>query len=326
MKKRGGSGPAGELQLPGGLDVRQKVVSAARMSASGKRSERQSLVVPLPGGPVLDAGAIEHGEDLLTVHPPSISLFDQVLERVTGGGAPSRQTPDPERMGLGATALCLRWGSYLAVLLDETRPRDPQAGKAACSLIAEDEMRRINIEFSANLSRLLELLHRDEAAVTGLIEAAATELPLPGQRVGIEEDFLEPYLALLSAVNRDKEWQSRLAGALPAVRQHPWRILANSLVLQAYRNGPVEEIHAGRTCSYSLVHRRATEAESREIVRFTARCLAAVFAGLRPWKDEGGYTLPWPDVLAGVAISPWLTPRSWTLTEESCPVRLPLSA
>lgn len=304
----------------------QDVVSAGRVSAGRERSEKQSLVVPLPGGPVLDVGIIEHGEDLLTIHPPSKSLFDQVLEQVTAGAAPSRHTPDPERMGSGATALCLRWGSYLAVLLDETRPSDPQAGAATCSLIAEDEMQRINIEFSANLSRLLELFHRDEAAAAGLIEAVATKLPLPEQKVGIQEDFLQPYLALLSAVDWSKKWQSRLAEALPAVRQHPWRILANSLVLQAYRNGPVEKVHAGRTCSYSLAHRRTTEAESREIVRFTARRLAAVFAGLRPWKGEEGYTLPWPDVLAGVAISPWLTSRSWTVTEESCQVMLPLSA
>ena len=129
-------------------------------------------------------------------------------------------------------------------------------------------------------------------------------LPLPEQRVGLSEDFLQPYLPLLSPVDWNEETQSRIDRALPAVRQHPWRILANSLVLHAYRNGPVESIHEGRTWSYSLDHRRATEAESREIVRFTARRLAVVIGGLRPWEGEADLAAAWPDVLAAVAISP----------------------
>jgi hypothetical protein len=38
-------------------------------------------------------------------------------------------------IGIGATALCLRWGTYLAVLLDEHKPIDPGAGSPATSMI-----------------------------------------------------------------------------------------------------------------------------------------------------------------------------------------------
>ena len=43
---------------------------------------KQLLTVPLPGGPVLNAGVVELGEEVLTVVPPSPSLFDQLLEHL----------------------------------------------------------------------------------------------------------------------------------------------------------------------------------------------------------------------------------------------------
>ena len=47
---------------------------------------------------------------------------------------------------VAATAVCLRWGSYLAVLADRDRPLWPRAREANVSRIADDEMARINLE------------------------------------------------------------------------------------------------------------------------------------------------------------------------------------
>ena len=284
---------------------------------------KRILPVPIPGGPTLTAGAVECGEEALTVHPPSPSLFEQLLEHLEP--LPRRRTraPDPALLGAGATALCLRWGTYLAVLLDDTRPRDPHAGDEAWSLIAHDEMQRINLEFSANLARVLRWLHEDEDQCVGLLEAAAVKLFLPEHRVRLRRDFLAPYLRVLSDLVWNEEIRSRIDAVLPAVREHPYRVLANSLVLHAYRNGPVEHVHGGRRWSYSVDHCRVTPAESRAIVEFTAGRLAAVFGTFRPWEEIPGQAAAWPEVLAGIAISPWLTARSWSRTEESCPVELP---
>ena len=152
----------------------------------------------------------------------------------------------------------------------------------------------------------------------------------PCRRFSLEgQDFLEPYIQLLSPLfwcTAQEEIRSRLDRALPTVREHPYRVLANSLALHSYRNGPIENIHAGRGGRFSLNHRRVTEAESRTILQFTSRHLAPVIASFRPWEDEPDHPIAWPDKLAGIYISPFLTSRSWTLTEESSSVRLPLDS
>jgi hypothetical protein len=68
-------------------------------------------------------------------------------------------------IGIGATALCLRWGTYLAVLLDEHKPLDPRIGSVEISMISDSEMKRINLEFSANLARLIRMLHEERSGL-----------------------------------------------------------------------------------------------------------------------------------------------------------------
>ncbi len=285
-----------------------------------------TLKVFLPGGPALQAGDVEVENRLLTISPPSPSMFDQLLVWLETRSLRTSVELDPQMMGVGATALCLRWGTYLAILLDESRL---EAGNERFSQVAEEEMMRINIEFSSNLARLLKWLHEDEEKCFRLLEAAWSKLPMPERHAGLSQDFLEPYIQLLSPLfwsAAKEEIRSRLDRALPTVREHPYRVLANSLALHSYRNGPIEKIHAGREGRFSLDHRRVTEAESRAILQFTSRHLAPVIASFRPWEDEPDHPVAWPDKLAGIYISPFLTSRSWTLTEESSSVRLPLGS
>ena len=69
----------------------------------------------------LFAGIAEKKGDLMTIYPPEKSLFDQLCTWLD-------QRPSPTVgynhwvFSIGATALCLRWGSYLAVLMDKTKP------------------------------------------------------------------------------------------------------------------------------------------------------------------------------------------------------------
>jgi hypothetical protein len=51
---------------------------------------------------------------------------------------------------------------------------------------------------------------------------------------------------------------------------HPHRALANLLGQMAYRNGPVETLHAGREQAYSLNHRRCNRRQAGALLRHTA--------------------------------------------------------
>lgn len=58
----------------------------------------------------------------------------------------------PPREGVAAAALALRWGSYLAVLLDHDKAVWPEVNSPSTSRISDEEMARINIEAAAALT------------------------------------------------------------------------------------------------------------------------------------------------------------------------------
>jgi hypothetical protein len=106
--------------------------------------------------------------------------------------------------------------------------------------------------------------------------------------------------------------------------RNPSRIFANALVNVAWRNGPVESIHAGVVRGCPLAQRRITPAEERTLVRFANGGMAlgmmicrrlATEMPRRSWPEQ---TLPY-----GLATMMLITPSRWTLTEASREVRLP---
>ena len=117
---------------------------------------------------------------------------------------------------------------------------------------------------------------------------------------------------------------TRLARARADAERHASRILANALVNTAWRNGPVENLHAGGYRGYPLDLRRVTPVEERELMGFVSERLAlgmtvclqlAVEQARRPWSEQ---------VLPYALAEMWLiTPPRWTLTEASRDVRLP---
>jgi hypothetical protein len=87
---------------------------------------------------VLDAGTCQRvqvpdGAEW-RIEPPPVTMFRQVLDSLSVKPDP----PPPSgtrigREGVAAAALTLRWGSYLAVLLDHDKPVSPQAGALGTS-------------------------------------------------------------------------------------------------------------------------------------------------------------------------------------------------
>lgn len=106
--------------------------------------------------------------------------------------------------------------------------------------------------------------------------------------------------------------------------RYPSRLLANALVNVAWRNGPVEDIHAGHFRGYPLAQRRVTAAEERELMHFASEGMALgmtvclQFAMEQPKRSWPEQVLPY-----GLASMMLVTPAGWTLTGASREVRLP---
>ncbi|MGH7436073.1 MAG: hypothetical protein ACRENE_10405, partial [Polyangiaceae bacterium] len=150
-------------------------------------------------------------------------------------------------------------------------------------------------------------------------------LPLPKLRprpVGAEFAMLAlPDVAAKVIEATDAERLVRVHGDTQA---HPTRVYANALVNVAWRNGPVEDIHAGEVHGYPLDRRRITSAEERALFGFAADRLTTGMglchdlAAERPARS-------WPEQVLphGLAGAMLVTPTGWTLTEASREVRLP---
>jgi hypothetical protein len=118
---------------------------------------------------------------------------------------------------------------------------------------------------------------------------------------------------------------TRLARVRAHAECYPSRILSNALVNTAWRNGPVETVHAGGYQGYPLDQRRVTRAEERELMAFVRERLALgmtvclQLAMQRPQRSWPEQVLPY-----GLAELLMITPSTWTLTEATREVRLPV--
>ncbi len=282
---------------------------------------------------VLDAGICEdvsgpHGPERL-IRPPETTLFHQVLAYLQAKPDPPRRPSGSMvgREGVAAAALALRWGSYLAVLLDRDKPVWPEVHSAGTSRISDEEMARINIEASAALAMWIDLYREDPGGrlYTQLVDRAVSYLPMPKKTSKLKVTefaaLADPEMAARVVQATDA---ARLERARADAKRYSSRILANALVNTAWRNGPVESIHAGGDRGYPLDLRRVTPAEERALMGFVSERLAlgmtvclqfAMEPQRRSWSEQ---VLPY-----GVAEMWLITPSRWTLTEASREVRLP---
>ena len=251
-------------------------------------------------------------------------MFDQLSDWLSRQSAPEPAPFSSETIGIGATALCLRWGSYLAVLLDENKPLDPCVASPEISMVADSEMKRINIEFSSNLARLIRMLHEDEAGCYRLLHLAHQYLPMPRLQFRHCPNPFEAFQRLCSHFFCEMagiDLRDRLDRARPIVTPDAYRVLGNRIALASWRNGPVEELHSGRALAYSLSYRRATDRQSRELMSFASGHLTVLISRFRPWAQCPGSAPPWPENIAGIYISPRFTCSSWSFELDvlSCP-------
>ncbi len=299
-------------------------------------AEYERLQVRVNDELVLDAGEYEqvsgHGDiPELLVRPPAVTLFRQLLTYLQAKPDPPKRPSGSMvgREGLAAAALTLRWGSYLCVLLDRDKPLCSEAGKLGVSRLSDEEMARINVEASAALAEWIDLyFDRRGPSYRELVDRAVSYLPMPQKRS--KTKFTE-VAALSQAEMADRVVEAadaeRLARTRAETEQHPTRVFANALVNTAWRNGPIEDVHAGVFPGFPVRQRRITPAEERQLMRFSAERLAVGmtlclgFAVEKPRR-------PWPQQVLPYALAQMLliTPSRWSLTETSREVRLPASS
>ena len=176
-------------------------------------------------------------------------MFRQVVDYLETKPSPADRYVRPADEARAAVAVCLRWGSYFAALVDASRPFSPHAWDENTSQIADNEMARLNIEISAAIQWWLTLKGSDDQRYTELVQRALTHLPVGRKTVTRvpEGDVLAECAASAMATAVQRAWpEEMLERDLELAREYGVRTIANTVTLLSWRNGPVEDVHAGR--------------------------------------------------------------------------------
>jgi len=282
----------------------------------------------------LDAGwwetSAEEDEMYRIVHPPEKTMFSQLLTYLEQKPETGGQYISPEREAIALTTLCLRWGSYLTVLSDRSKPLDPQAEEEAArnriSRISDGEMCRINIEASAALASMAVLRWQNKAQYFILLNRALNLLPIISQSTRRLAEH-PAFWAIGKQTADNPDWLADLVAERPQAAEqaktYPARVFANALINYSWRNNSgVEEIHAGQQGKppYPLTHRRLRPAEERHLFQLTASRMVEGVMTLTALEKTPGQ---WADKIVGYRMSPYLFPHRWSLTEHTCQFQLP---
>jgi hypothetical protein len=203
--------------------------------------------------------------------------------------------------------------------MDETKPVDPRAKDGTVSMISQQEMKRINIEASSNLAYLLNMMHDDEFKALDLMQRAYEALPMPQKRVQREWQVYQIMLASMMAMQFSNLSEASERSAIAVF--NPYRSLANTIISLSYRNGPVEDVHAGSEVAYRLTHRRFTNSQIRTVLRFSAERLSGIMGASPFWGDDLPEVAPWPQRLSALPFV-ILYPSNWSMTAESSSITL----
>lgn len=268
---------------------------------------------------VLSIGIVERGEAAARLVPPSRSLFDQVIAHLDAKAPHRAQRPSAAQESRAAVGVCLRWGTYLALLMDEARPSAPSVTRPGMSRVTDREMKRMNIEASANLAEWLTFAHEQRDRYARLVQSAQS-LPMPPLPRRRPPDTLR-----LAAGPRLLEVTPQLAHFAPGeaedARRRPVRSLANSFVHTHWRNAGIEDFHAGDADRVRLRERRFLPDEATGLIQDTmVRFIDAVGAFRQIEPDWG--TPRFAEYALGFRLLPFLGASGWTTTDTTCVIDL----
>jgi hypothetical protein len=268
------------------------------------------------------------------IHPPESTMYSQVIHYLetasSNAKVPSKTQLNFGEVAYATIAICLRWGTYFAVLSDKTKPLWPQTAQQEISMICDDEMARINIEASAALARWIELMRADDNHFRKLVKTAQ-ELPLLSPH--LDEKTNNKLYRLISFINSAQSRQSFFATLKEqygeewleqqrsTIMPHATRWLANGLINAYWRNGSgIEDIHAGKWEARPLLQRRITPFQEYTLVQQMAEGIVPsmhAISNVINKKSEDG----WEERVFSLAMN-FSSPDNWSLTEQTAEVLL----
>ena len=104
----------------------------------------------------------QHRNPTAHISPSAVPMFRQLVEYLEAKPFPPGGSVRRADEARAAVAVCLRWGSYFAVLADPTRSPAPNIDDEQVSQIDDEEMARMNIEISAGVAWWLTLAGSDD--------------------------------------------------------------------------------------------------------------------------------------------------------------------
>jgi hypothetical protein len=278
----------------------------------------------------LDGGTWNRIEDqkgwpVVRITSPATPMFQQVVAYLEAKPVPPGGNMRRAAEARAAVAVCLRWGSYFAVLADPSRPAAPDIDNDQISQIDDEEMARMNIEISAALAWWLALAGSDDRRYWDLVARALAYLPTGPKAVSALQggEVLITCTVPEMVAHVRRSWPAdRLDRDVETAAKHGIRVIANTITHIAWRNGPVENVHAGGHQGYGLDRRRVLPKAEKAIVRHAQSGFAA---GLKA-ADSLKYSDAWPPPAERVLpfLHGLVGPSRWSVTETSRNVELPL--
>src|SRR5437763_9135126 len=271
------------------------------------------------------------------ISSPQTTMFRQVLSYVEETTRDEKVPPKSQlhfgEVAIATVAICLRWGSYFAVLANHDLPQWVAAYDPEVSCISDGEMARINIEASAALSDWIGLMRADQQRFRKLVKAAVQLLPFPIAQLD-ESTYYKRFRALgamnsangrrylMEAFARDfgSQWLEREKAR---VLVHPTRALANGILNEHWRNGSgIEDMHAGGIAPpRPLMQCRLTKAQEALLMQETAELFVPTLRALyHVVSKPSGET--WPEQALPYAIA-FKPPADWSLDEQTRAFALP---
>jgi len=236
-------------------------------------------------------------------------------------------------VAIATVALCIRWGSYFAVLARRDLPQWAAAFESEVSCIGDGEMARINIEASAALSDWIDLMRADQPRFRKVAKAAVKLLPFPIAQLDgstyyhrfralVAFNSAHGRRSLMDAFARDfgSEWFERQKAR---ILLNPTRALANGILNEHWRNGSgIEDVHAGSIAPpRPLTRRRLTRAQEALLMQETAELFVPTMRALYSVVSKPSEET-WPEQTLPYAIA-FKPPTDWSLDEQTRAIALP---
>ena len=271
------------------------------------------------------------------ISPPQTTMYQQALSYLEEATKDQKAPPKSQlhfgEVAIATVAVCLRWGSYFAMLVNRDLPQWTVAFDQEVSCIGDGEMARINIEASAALARWFELMQADQQHFRKLVKAAVQLLPFPVEQLDGSTYYhrFRAFSAVNSANGRrylmetferrfGLEWLER---EKVRILINPTRALANGILNEHWRNGSgIEDVHAGGIAPpRPLTQRRITKAQETLLMQETAELFVPTLRALynvvsKPSEES------WPEQTLPYAIA-FKPPTDWSLDEQTREIALP---